>query len=97
MVKSTKPWKQTYSSENRPRKQLNRNSEKNKKLEEQQYNKKIVQTKSDDSQKVHLEVEKNQPKQEDPRGQNDGSDKIWIGDVFDDFSTFLDKSELSVT
>ena len=95
IVKPTKPWKQTYNSDNRPRKQLDRNSE-NSQAEKQHY-KKIVQTKADDSQRLLPEVEKNPPKQEDTRGQKDGAENIWSGEVFDDFSTFLDKSELSVT
>ena len=35
-VKPTKPWKQTYNSANRPRKQLDRNSDNSEKQEEKQ-------------------------------------------------------------
>ena len=97
IVKPTKPWKQTYTSANKPRKQLDRNSENNsEKHEEKQHykNKKFVQTKSDDSQRFLTE---NQQKQEDTRGHEDGADTVWTGEAFDDFSTFLDKSELSVS
>ena len=83
IVKPTKPWKQTYNSANRPRKQLDRNSENSEKQEEKQHykNKKFVQTKSE----------------EETRGHEDGADTVWTGEAFDDFSTFLDKSELSVS
>ena len=95
IVKPTKPWKQTYNSANRPRKQLDRNSENSEKQEE---NKKFVQTKSDDSQRFLTEVEKNKPKEEETRGEKDGgAGNVWAGEGFDDFSTFLDKSELSVS
>ena len=99
-VKPTKPWKQTYNSANRPRKQLDRNSENSDKQEEKQHyrNKKFVKTKSDDSQRFLTEVEKNKPKEEEMRGEKDGgAGNVWAGEGFDDFSTFLDKSELSVS
>ena len=100
IVKPTKPWKQTYNSANRPRKQLDRNPENSEKQEEKQHHKniKFVQTKSDDSQRFLTEVEKNKPKEEEMRGEKDeGAGNVWAGEGFDDFSTFLDKSELSVS
>ena len=97
IVKPSKPWKTTYNSDNRPRKQLDRNSGNSEKPVEkhQQQHKKIVHIKSDDSQRFPPEVEKTHPKQEG--GHKDGTDKIWTGEAFNDFSTFLDKSELSVS
>ena len=97
IVKPSKPWKTTYNSDNRPRKQLDRNSENSENPVEkhQQQHKKIVHIKSDDSQSFPPEVEKTHPKQEG--GHKDGTDKIWTGEAFNDFSTFLDKSELSVS
>ena len=96
MAKPTKPWKHTYNSANRPRKQLDRNSENSEKKEEKQdyKTKKFVQTKSDDSQRFLPGVEKNQPQQ---TGNKDGTNNVWVDGAFDDFPTFLDKSELSVS
>ena len=97
VVKPTKPWKQIYITENRPRKQLDRNSENSEKPEEKQDYKKIGQTKADNSHRLHPRLEKNPAKHEDARGSKDGADIVWTGEAFDDFFTFLDKSELSVS